>query len=311
MRWSQASFWSPCGIQAPERAAAPPLAPIASNPLKLTLIALFALPRPLNCLIAGLSVYVGAFSAAIRCPTTAVWLAALSAALVMGAGNAFNDIMDLEIDRINRPGRPLPAQGLSLGAAALEALLLGLGGLGMAWWLGPATGIIASSAALALVVYSTHLKRRAFWGNLLVSVVAAAAFPYGAIATGSWGRSWIPAGFACLFHLGREIIKDIEDVKGDAATGARTLPLRWGRRNAALMAGFIYLFLIGFTLIPWIVDLYGNAYLGLVLLLDLLLLYVLVRLGHSQAGLTGTSLSLLLKAGMLLGLLAIVAGEIF
>jgi len=144
----------------------------------------------------------------------------------------------------------------------------------------------------------------------VVSLLAAAAFPYGAITTGTWGRSWIPAGFALLFHLGREIIKDIEDVKGDAAAGARTLPLRWGIPKAALLSSGIYLFLIGFTLLPWIANLYGKPYLGLVLLVDLILLYALFRL-HRNSVAGSTHLNLLLKAGMFLGLLAIVAGEVF
>ena len=279
--------------------------------MKRAFAAFFILPRPVNCLIAALSVYVGAFTVRVHWPTSEVLLAALSAALILGAGNAFNDVKDLDIDRINRPGRPLPSGRLGCRAALLEALALALGGLSLAWWLGPATGMIASTAILALVVYSVYLKRTAFWGNLLVGVVGAAAFPYGAIATGSWGRSWIPAGFACLFHLGREIIKDIEDLEGDAAAGARTLPLRWGVREAAFFASGIYLFLIGFTLFPWIVGLYGRIYLGLVLLVDLLLLYVLLRLLRYRAQLPGTTLSLLLKAGMFLGLLAIVAGEVF
>ena len=278
--------------------------------MKRALTGFFLLPRPANCLIMALSVYVGVFTAGIHWPTCEVLLAMLSAALVLGAGNAFNDIVDLHIDRINRPDRPLPGGLISRRTATLETLALTAGGLILAWCLGPTNGLIASSAALLLLVYSLYLKTTPLWGNLVVALLAAAAFPYGALISGSWGRSWIPAGFALLFHLGREIIKDIEDVKGDAAANARTLPLRWGIPKAVLFSSLIFCILIGFTLLPWLAGLYGNSYLILVSLVDLILLYALFRLRQDPVN-GGSHLNLLLKAGMFLGLLAIASGEFF
>lgn len=270
--------------------------------------ALFLLARPFNCLITALSVGLGGFAAGLGCPSAGLGWTALSAALIAGAGNAINDVVDLEIDRVNRPGRPLPSGRLGRRAAVAEALALALAGLGLAWWLGPARGMVASAAALALLLYSTHLKRRALWGNLAVSAVAAAAFPYGALAVGRWGRSWIPAGFAFLFHLGREIVKDLEDMEGDQAQGARTLPLRWGARPAAWLATLVYAILVLFTLIPWAQGLYGAVYLLLVLLLAALVVRVLVRLHRNSTA--GSLLSRSLKVGMLLGLAAVAAGEL-
>ena len=88
------------------------------------LSALFLLPRPLNGLITALSVGIGALTAAQAPAWSALLLAALSAALINGAGNAFNDLMDIDIDRINRPLRPLPAGCLSPSAARRQSLLL-------------------------------------------------------------------------------------------------------------------------------------------------------------------------------------------
>ena len=278
--------------------------------MKSTFKALFVLPRPLNCIITALSVYVGAFTAGVRWPSAAVLLAALSAALVAGAGYISNDLRDTDIDRINRPRRPLPSGRLSRRAAALEAWLFALSGLGLAWWLGPLAGLVAVAVALCLFIYNLHLKRRAFWGNLLIGALSAAAFPYGALAAGTLGRSWIPAGFALLFHWGREIIKDMEDMEGDRARGARTLPLRWGPGRAVLVTSALYLLLTAFTLLPWIWNLYGKVYLLLVLCVDLALLWALFQVRRRQAGSTDTNLSRLLKAAMVLGLLAIVAGEL-
>ncbi|MBC8424140.1 UbiA family prenyltransferase, partial [bacterium] len=161
-----------------------------------------------------------------------------------------------------------------------------------------------------LIAYSIYFKNSTLWGNIAIGAVAAAAFPYGALAVAGTGRSWIPAGFALLFHLGREIVKDIEDVEGDRSLGLRTLPLRWGCRIAARTACVIFLFLILFTLLPWIADIYGPLYLGGVLLVDLLVLFTLFRLHRQHAALSDNSLGKLLKAGMFLGLAAVVLGEL-
>ncbi len=279
--------------------------------MKSTLKALFVLPRPLNCLITALSVYVGAFTAGVRWPSTAVLLAAISAALIAAAGYISNDLKDIDIDRINRPRRPLASGCLSRRAATLQAWLVALAGLGLALYLGPLAGLVAGAIALCLFIYNLYLKRRAFWGNLLISALSAAAFPYGALATDTLGRSWIPAGFALFFHWGREIIKDLEDMEGDRDHGARTLPLSRGPTSAIRLTSAVYLVLVAFTLLPWMLNLYGRFYLLMVTGVDLALLWTLLQLHRGRVGSSDTNLSRLLKAAMFLGLLAIVAGELY
>lgn len=274
------------------------------------LTALLFLPRPLNGLITALSVGVGVLTA-VQVPTwLPILLAALSAALINGAGNVFNDLVDIDIDRINRPDRPLPARQLSATAAGVQTLLLTLVGCLCGFWLSPWHGLVALVVALLLVVYSLWLKNSLLWGNLLVAGIGAIAFPYGALAAGDIGRSWIPALFAFLFHIGREIVKDIEDVAGDRIRGEHTLPLRWGCANAALLAGFIYLLLIAVTWIPFFAGLYTGLYALALLPVNTLVLYVLWQLYRQRAILSDNRLGRLLKIGMFAGLLAIVLGEL-
>ena len=267
------------------------------------------LPRPLNCLITALSTGVGAFAAGGHLPSPGVWWAALAAALIAGAGNGLNDVADLEIDRINRPERPLPAGHLSRPIALAQSLVLALAGTGIALWQGPALGGMALLVTGALILYDLRLKRTALWGNLLVSALAAAAFPFGALAAGQMGRAWIPAVFALLFHLGREIIKDLEDVQGDRAQAAGTLPLRAGEPFAARLAAGVLLFLAIFTWWPWLGGIYGWPYLVPVLGVDGLLLWASWRLLRDRNAAPGAQLGSRLKWGMLLGLLAMLAGE--
>ena len=262
--------------------------------------------RPLNCCITAASVLIGAVAGGAVPFPLPVWLAVLAAALITGAGNAWNDLRDLEIDRINRPRRPLPSGRLTPRRAALVAAASAAAGLGLAIGAGPVPGLIAAGTLAGLWLYSVRLKSTVFWGNLLVAALAALAFPFGALAGGALGRAWIPAGFALLFHLGREIVKDVEDVEGDRARGVRTLALAVGATRARYAAASVYGLLIAGTVLPRYLGLYGWAYAAVVGVMDLLLLIVLARL---LGGAGGTSRAL--TALMPLGLLAILAGELY
>ncbi len=262
--------------------------------------------RPLNCCITAASVLIGAVAGGAVPPPPPVWFAVLAAALVTGAGNAFNDLRDLEIDRINRPRRPLPSGRLTPRRAALAAAASAAAGLGFAVGAGPVPGLIAAGTLAGLWLYSARLKSTVLWGNLLVAFLAALAFPFGALAGGALGRSWVPAGFALLFHLGREIVKDVEDLDGDRARGVRTLALAVGAPRARWAAAGVYSLLIAGTVLPGYLGLYGWAYGAVVMLMDALLLIVMVRFVRGAG-----AQSRALRALMPLGLLAILAGELY
>ena len=192
----------------------------------------------------------------------------------------------------------------------LPGLILTTAGCLIGCWLSPWHGLVALLVSLLLVIYSIFLKNSLLWGNILVAFIGAIAFPYGALAVGDLGRAWIPALFALLFHIGREIVKDIEDVDGDRIRGEHTLPLRWGRVQAGVLAGIVYLLLLAFTWIPFFSGLYGARYALALLPVNALVLYVLWQLYRRRAILADDRLGRLLKIGMFLGLLAVVLGEI-
>ena len=271
--------------------------------------ALKDLSRPLNGLITALSVGVGALCVEGPVHLSSLLLAMLSAALINAAGNAFNDLCDIDIDRVNRPDRPLPSQRITPRAAALYASVCTVAGLLMALAISPLHALLATAISALLVLYSAHLKNSVLWGNALVGAISAAAFPYGALTSGLWGHAWIPAAFALLFHLGREIVKDIEDMAGDSLRGTRTLPLRYGLRTATRAAAGVYSALITFTLVPFAIGLYGPIYLVCALTVDLVVIHVLYQLCRSDSAPNDGALGRRLKWGMLLGLIAIVLGE--
>lgn len=261
-------------------------------------------------LIGGLSIFVGALVTGSVQPLGKVVVACLSGALVAAGANVINDYFDVEIDRRNKPYRPLPAGRLTRRAAKVQALtLLALGSaLGAALGLLPL--VVATLTALLLYVYSWRLKRTVLWGNLAVSLATALAFFYGGLAVGRPWAASIPAGFAFLFHLGREIIKDVEDMHGDRLEGAVTLPIRHGLRTALAVATAVYVLVVAVTPLPYFGGVYGLAYLIVVVLgVDTVVAYVLVAMWRRPEPPVLHRLSELLKADMFVGLVAIYAGR--
>jgi geranylgeranylglycerol-phosphate geranylgeranyltransferase len=185
--------------------------------------------------------------------------------------------------------------------------LLVVSGLGLAWWVSPVTGMMATAVALALTGYSIWLKQTGPAGNILVAALAATTFPYGALVGGDLGRSWIPATFAFLYHLGREVAKGIEDMEGDQRRDIRTLALRVSPiaagRVTALLLGLVALL----ALLPWTVGIYGIGYGLPVVLLDA---FILAWFPQLWRGAPRGRLSRRLLVGMALGLLAICLGEV-
>ena len=267
-----------------------------------------ALTRPPNCALTALSVWVGALVSGHPHATAGVAAAAVAAAAVAAAGNGLNDVLDLPADRVNRPDRPLPSRRLSPAAALVQSAALGAAGLGTAFVVGLAPGAIAFAVAIGLALYNWWWKRVGLPGNLLVSLLAAATFPYGAAAAGGGGRWWIPAAFALVYHLGREILKGAEDVAGDRLHGVRTLAGARGTRAAARAAAVLLAAVALAAPLPGLLGVYGWGYLAAVAALDLFLARICLGLwrGLPPAG----RASRRLLPGMALGLGAIVLGEL-
>ena len=106
--------------------------------------------RPANCAITFASVLLGGWLGP-HAISPALLLAALSASLIMAGGNALNDLCDIEADRINKPGRPLPSGRLPVWAARLQAVVLAALGLALSLLLPHPAPSIAAIALVGLV----------------------------------------------------------------------------------------------------------------------------------------------------------------
>jgi geranylgeranylglycerol-phosphate geranylgeranyltransferase len=263
------------------------------------------LTRPLNNPITAFAVFMGAWIAGLSGSLDKLFFALLSASLISAGGYVINDFFDLETDRINKPSRPLPEGKVKAKSALIFSLILFLTGLLLSLLIKKIAFIVALTAVVLLVLYSFKLKRAPLVGNLLVSFVCGLAFVYGGMVARDFRLSLIPAGFAFLFHLGREILKDVEDVRGDLSVRAQTIPIAWGVNLSLLLTTFVFSGLIFLTIVPYYLNLFPLLYLALVIGLDLLLLYVMISMWRDQSRSNLGMLSGILKFGMILGLVAI------
>ena len=260
--------------------------------------------------IAGLSILVAAFISGTLEPVGKVVAACLSGALITAAANAVNDYFDLDIDRINKPERPLPRGVLSKSEALTFSLVCFFSGIALGAFINWIALTVAASTSFLLYLYSAKLKKTVLWGNLTVSLATALAFIYGGMAVGNASAALIPAGFAFAMHLGREIIKDMEDVEGDKRYHSITLPVKHGLTPAKWTATFVFFALFCATIIPHILQIYGKWYLIIVMFgVNSVLVYTVISLWRLSTRNNFRRLSAFLKADMIMGLLAVYAGR--
>ncbi|WP_148689057.1 MULTISPECIES: geranylgeranylglycerol-phosphate geranylgeranyltransferase [unclassified Methanopyrus] len=263
--------------------------------------AYFELARPVNCTMAALGVVVGELIAGARLDVGAT-LAPVVAAVVCAGGNAINDYFDADIDAVNRPERPIPSGRVSPRSAQMFALGCFTAGIGMATVINRMCLTIAALNSTLLYLYSWRLKGTPLIGNVVVSYLVGSCFLFGAAV----GQRPAPAVWlfllAFLANLVREVLKDLEDVEGDAALGLKTLPIACGERITLRVATVFAIALAVLTPLPYLDGVVGWPYLVLALpaAAVILLASVLAVVGNWDAG----KAQRVVKVGMLLGLLA-------
>jgi geranylgeranylglycerol-phosphate geranylgeranyltransferase len=194
-------------------------------------------------------------------PTPHVALGFMSSFLLTGSSFALNDYLDVDVDRVNRPDRPIPS-GLVSARSTLRygAVLAGMGLLAAAW-LGLYPLVMAGLTFLLSVWYSARGKATGLLGNVTVAFCVAQPFPYGAIiATGSLDLTIVMVFLLTfLANAGREVANGIVDAAGDATQNVRSVAIVYGPRAAAVLASaFFLLTAITGPVVAW----YGSGRLG-------------------------------------------------
>lgn len=185
-------------------------------------------------------------------------LLALSTVFIAAAGYIINDYFDIRIDLVNKPDKVIIERVISRRGAIILHSILNIAGLVLALYLAlqlhrlPAV-LIQLGCTLLLWLYSTKLKRQFVSGNVAVGLLTAltvlilavfepALYPFirvdfffekgGILFVNPLGIIFVYAYFAFMLTWMREIIKDMEDFKGDVENGCLTMPIKIGLQKS-------------------------------------------------------------------------------
>lgn len=272
--------------------------------------AIIILSRPVNLLIAFVSVWAAAVIAGDLFISYRILAASFSGALITAYGNAVNDLFDSETDRINKPFRPLPSGALTRKEAWVAAMIFSVAGILLSFYVDYLAIAVAFAAVVLLTLYTPIFKGYLFAGNIAVALVSSLAFIYGGIAVEKPSGALIPAVFAFLLHLGREMVKDVQDIAADRKSGISTGASIDNSETARMMAAGVFILLVIATIIPFLTHHYSFVYfLTVVLGVDLALVIAAIRLFQTDDPEVMRKIAAWLKAVMPIGLLAVLLGS--
>ncbi len=247
------------------------------------------LMRPVNCVMMGFAVLVGAVLASPKLESI-LWANVLFGFLTgfsfCAAAMVINDYYDRKIDAINEPLRPIPSGLVKAKEALAFMTVLIVVGFVFAMLVSPLCFLVAAVSLVITGAYLTVGKRSGLPGNFLVSACVATPFIYGSVtAIGTVGLNVVLfAAMAFLSNTGREITKGIVDVKGDSAEGVKTLAVRFGEGKAAVFAVLFFVSAVALTPVTWLLGLVGFWFVPFVLVTDvgLAVCSAILLLDHSR-----------------------------
>jgi geranylgeranylglycerol-phosphate geranylgeranyltransferase len=259
----------------------------------------------------AIAVLIGALIAkgldALEIHYSDVGMACIVAFLFTGAGNSLNDYFDREIDKISHPLRPIPSGKIKPKNAVTLASFLFLASLILAIFINPIIFIIVIANLAVMLSYEIFFKAKGAAGNLTISWLTATTFLFGGAAVMAVEKTLILAILAFLATLGREIAKDIEDIKGDR--GRFTLPMKFGTKNAGIMASSAIALGVLISPIPLMSGVFSgegsNYYIPIIAVADAIFIYCIFLLLRGK-----TNTPTPIKGAMLIALLAFFAGGI-
>ena len=242
--------------------------------------------RPGNALMGAISIVLVALID--KTFTLPVILAMIAVFFETAAGNVINDYFDYNIDLINKPERPIPSGRISLKNGKNYGYLLFLAGT--------ICGFLIS-----------------YIGNLTVGFMTGFGFVFAGFSINNPNiimTSIYLGFFAFVMTTAREIVKDIEDIEGDKADGAKTLPILIGEKKPAILA-FI-LIIVDCALCPalYYYHIFSFYYLIIITIAVILFIYSAILILRNQDRKTASKVSKYLKIGMLIAFVSFIFGSL-
>lgn len=274
------------------------------------ILALFRLTRFWNLAIIALAQYFTAYFLfnQRQAVFTDIWLFLLSGStiLIAAAGYIINDYYDIKIDLINKPDRVVIGKTITRRYAILFHTVISFLGVAAGLLINWKVGALNFVCAFLLWLYSNNLKRLPLIGNVVVAFLTGLSifmlvFLY---------NQYLPfvmvySLFAFFMTLIREVVKDMEDMKGDTTFGCKTLPIVWGIRKTK---SFVYVIVVIFSILVLWLD-YRELKISWIYFIPLLFLPMSVlvfRLIKADTKKEFYQLSQLCKIIMLLGIISMV-----
>ncbi|MGC8497625.1 MAG: UbiA family prenyltransferase [Thermoplasmata archaeon] len=262
--------------------------------------------RPINCLMSGISILVVAiilYGLNFYIHFQLILIGFAITFLVTAGGNIINDYYDAELDKINHPKRPIPSGLIKRSTARNMAIYIFIAAFIISIFTNYLAIIITVIAILLLYSYEYKLKNAGISGNVVISLLVMALFIFAGVL---FDKVYIITFFALMAffsNLGREIIKDVEDVKGDI--NRKTLPKKIGIRNSNIIALGLLIVAVSISPIPYALGFLKVYYLIIVIIADIIFLYAaIIQFKDPRAGQTFA------KYAMIVGLLSYVIGGI-
>ncbi|MBC7887508.1 MAG: geranylgeranylglycerol-phosphate geranylgeranyltransferase [Ferruginibacter sp.] len=265
------------------------------------------------------------------------YLLVTASVLIAAAGYIINDYFDINIDRVNKPGKMVVEKFINRRWAIILHLVITFAGLVLSGYVSLKTSLVVIAAnivcTLLLWVYSTTFKKKLLSGNIIISgltawtvlvlyfatnttLTLAPGLP-SAIASGMhriYKFAALYAGFAFIISLIREVVKDIEDMEGDARYSCKTMPIVWGVPATKVFVGVWLVVLISALAIVqfyvlqigwWLSALY------VLLLVIVPLIMILQKFYQAQTTVQYHYISNMIKLVMLTGICSIILIKIY
>ncbi|MFX1235684.1 MAG: geranylgeranylglycerol-phosphate geranylgeranyltransferase [Promethearchaeota archaeon] len=280
--------------------------------------------RPINDIMGSFTVVIGILNTRIDIPVDLIImniiLGAITYFFIAASGMVINDIYDIEIDKINRPQRPIPSGRISIHQAKIIFFITyGLGIVisvfhSLFFRLGFLNIILVVFFGFIGWVYAKWGKKSGFFGNLIVSVSFSIGLIYGAILNNALIPSYIYFFFLTSFFLllSREVIKGCEDIEGDRELNVKTLAILIGIKKSTKMAITFSFLAIIFFILPNLTPIISPTLFLISMIFGLAVVgYATILMFYSKSERENfKKISLFLKVGAFLGLLAFLLASI-
>lgn len=209
----------------------------------LKFFSLFSIVRGYNILIIIIAQYLTSiYILAPKLPVRRVifdenlLMLVMASAAAIAAGYIINSFYDSEKDLINRPRKTMLDKLVSQRTKLSAYFVLNLISVFFASYVSFRAVLFFSIYIFAIWLYSHKIKKYPFIGNFTAAILAVVPFFAVFIYYGNFELViFVHATFLFLMISMRELVKDLENLKGDLALGYHTIPVVYGERISKIM----------------------------------------------------------------------------